>query len=61
MSKWLVIDEFRVAVLVPIRRTPPGAKGTLDNPKFLKTMRAAIRRLVEKTPGLTKVRVRVSR
>jgi hypothetical protein len=61
MSKWLVIDEFRVCVLVPILRAPRGAKRALDNPRFLKALRASVRQLVAKTPGLNKARVRVSR
>ena len=61
MPRWLVIDEFRVRVLVPPGRAPRGLRAALADPALPARLRAAVRRELAKAPALRKARVAVSR
>ena len=61
MPRWLLIDEFRVRVLVPPGRTPPGLRAALADPGLPARLQAAVRRALARSPALRRARVSVSR
>jgi len=61
--RWLLIDEFRVAVAVPAgdRRAADGVRRALAGGRFLARLRAAARAVCDRPPALRRARVTVSR
>lgn len=63
MRRWLMIDEFRVSVEVPVTdmTADRAVRRALAGNKFIARLRPMVRQLAAATPGLMRARIRVSR